>query len=203
LILTASILFATYYGSVFVKTRILVPERWLAFLYVLLAAPAVKGIQMLSGLMRNKVAGFAVAVTIVLLLSILMTTDTTANLGSSILSRGPKFALSMSEIYASKFLYARYRGRILTDDYYAICFTFEANQEPVTRLQLISGMGELVQDGLTAIRKSSYSNPTVISIGDKGEALAMLTDNLRNELDNSENKIFDNGGVVAWLSLRS
>jgi hypothetical protein len=202
LILAAGVLFAISYGSTFLGARLLVPDRWVAFIYILLAAPAVKGLQVVSGLAKNKKVGLAVATTMVLALSIMMTTDSTANLGSSALFDGQRFALSIPEIHASEFLRAKYQGVILTDNYYIDSFSYEANWE-IGSTYLINGTGELVRDGLIAVRKSSYSSPMIFSIGDRGEVLATLTEYFRNDLDNSENKIFDNGGVEAWLPHRS
>jgi len=172
------------YGSGLIGLHAILPERWFAFLFVILAPIAAEGYRFLERCLRK---GKMILPLVVLLFTFFMVTSSTCNTDSPLFypeTAPPRVAFKESEMMAAQAATSIFEGNIYMDQRYTAC------RYLLERRVISLDFGHFHSnniDGLILSRKFIYTYNTT------------LARTLENELSKM-NKVYSNGEVDMFLS---
>lgn len=207
-VLTAWTLAFLTFTALITSASALLPQRWLSYAMVLMALPAVLGMNLIcvTGLKRTsqavaksskmKCLRFVALVFIVILLSILMITDPQANSDGSFGS--PRLSLTKSELDSVKLISEVVLDTISTDHFMSLALKYGCNYTNSYDASAIFVEGELADlpHGTIIVRSYLY----VYTQTAQG-AYAGYVRSPSSSLTASFNRIYDSETVVAYNSL--
>lgn len=204
LIATALALLMFPYGSLAIGSREIVPERWFAFIYIPLAMLAAQGLSRIVRPFRATSSKYAFTVVIISILSFFMISSSVGNIDNPLFAKGAaiRFAFTESEISGAVTFNSLYNGTVTTDkDYGVTYFNYTLDRE-FTNLDAEAVGGTNPVQGMIFMRTWTYNNPVEISTSN-GSTTTIITTlrDFRGILENTMNKVFDNGGAEAYLSV--
>lgn len=173
------------YGSGLIGLRAILPERWLAFLLVILAPIAADGYRFLE---RSLHKGKMVLPLVILLFTFFMVISSSCNIDSPVFypeTAPPRVAFKESEMAAMQAAASIFNGELYTDVRPASLRFFL--ERKVVSLDF-SYLDPNTIDGLVIIRKSIYNHNATLGV------------TLENELSKM-NKVYSNGEVGTFLPL--
>jgi hypothetical protein len=194
---------AICYGFVFLSSRAIVPERWLAFAYLPLAVLAARGLLFVSQFAGTRAAS-VVTLLLIITYSFFMITNTAVNMDHPFFVKAvPRLGYHQSEITAASSLIDFMKGQVIfTDELYADAI-FARPWQDADRIKTFSINDIANPNDITdtvVLRKEAYGGLILVSIEGMPFSYSFLSvdRHFESALITSRNRVFDNSDVKAY-----
>jgi hypothetical protein len=193
IILMVLSLFIITYGSWMIGFNAILPERWMAFDFILISIPASLG---LANLVMNRKGSVILLCVLLFSLTFLMITTGDANRDSPLIQKEEVAGISYlpSELQAADWVNKSFSGAIFTDtnfqDYFS--FALRRNTFSINFSEITPPPGSLLLE-----RNYIYERPTSVQpFGPLTRVNVTFHEYLNNKMD----KIYSNGEVSSYFS---